>query len=46
MVLPHDGKPILSEISEFVRQSDFPVEEIRAEQGHLDEVFRSMTISS
>jgi ABC-2 type transport system ATP-binding protein len=46
MVLPHDGKPILSEISAFVRQSDFPVEEIRAEQGHLDEVFRSMTISS
>ena len=46
MVLPHDGKPILTEISAFVRQSDFPVEEIRAEQGHLDEVFRSMTISS
>lgn len=45
MVLPLDGKPILPDISAFIRQSDFPVEEIRAEQGHLDEVFRSITLS-
>jgi len=45
MVMPQDGKAILPDISAFVRQSDFPVEEIRAEQGHLDEVFRSMTLS-
>jgi len=46
MVMPQDGKPILTEISAFVRQSDFLVEEIRAERGNLDEVFRSMTLSS
>lgn len=45
MVMPQDGKAILPDISAFVRQSDFPVEEIRAEQGHLDEVFRSITLS-
>jgi gliding motility-associated transport system ATP-binding protein len=44
MVLPKDGKPILPEVSAFIRQSDFPIEEIRAEQGHLEEVFRSMTM--
>ena len=45
MVMPRDGKAILPDISAFIRQSDFPVEEIRAEQGHLDEVFRSITLS-
>ena len=45
MAMPRDGKAILPDISAFIRQSDFPVEEIRAEQGHLDEVFRSITLS-
>ena len=45
MVLPEGGKSILTEVSACVRRADFAVEEIRAEHGHLDEVFRRMTTS-
>ncbi len=45
MVLPEDGKSILSAVSACVRRTDFAIEEIRAEHGHLDEVFRRITTS-
>ncbi len=46
MVMPEGGKPIIQEISAHIRGADFPVEEIRAEKGHLDEVFRQITTSA
>jgi ABC-2 type transport system ATP-binding protein len=45
MVLPEDGRVILPEVSACVRAGAFPIEEIRAERGHLDEVFRHITTS-
>ncbi len=45
MVMPESGKPILQAVSARIRAADFPIEEIRAEKGHLDEVFRQITTS-
>ncbi len=42
-VLPADGKAILAAVGASVRAADLPVEEIAAERGHLDEVFRQIT---
>jgi ABC-2 type transport system ATP-binding protein len=44
MVMPRNGKSILEEVSARIRNGNFPIEEIRAERGHLDEVFRQLTI--
>jgi ABC-2 type transport system ATP-binding protein len=44
MVLPRNGKSILEEVSTRVRNRKFPIEEIRAERGHLDDVFRQLTL--
>ena len=45
LVVPKDGQVILQEISACVRSGDFGVQEIRAERGRLDEVFRQITTS-
>jgi ABC-2 type transport system ATP-binding protein len=45
MIMPQDRKPILADVSAFIRRHDLPVVEIRAEHGHLEEVFRSLTMS-
>ena len=42
-VLPEDGRMLMSEISACVRAADLAVEEMSAERGHLDEVFRQIT---
>jgi ABC-2 type transport system ATP-binding protein len=44
MVMPRNGKSILEEVSARVRNGNFPIEEIRAERGHLDDVFRQLTV--
>ena len=46
MVLPTQGKIILPDVSARVRAAGLNVEEISAERGHLDEVFREITTSS
>jgi hypothetical protein len=43
LVRPRNGHTILPEVSARVRSSGIAVEEIRAERGHLDEVFRAIT---
>jgi ABC-2 type transport system ATP-binding protein len=43
LVRPRNGHTILPEVSARVRSSGLAVEEIRAERGHLDEVFRAIT---
>ncbi len=45
-VLPEDGKLLLQEVGACVRAADLAVEEISAERGHLDEVFRQITTAS
>ena len=44
MVMPRNGKSILAEVSTRVRNGKIPIEEIRAERGHLDDVFRQLTV--
>ena len=44
MVMPRNGKSILEEVSGRVRNGNYPIEEIRAERGHLDDVFRQLTV--
>ena len=44
-VLPAGGKAILAAVGASVRAAGLPVEEIAAERGHLDEVFRQITAS-
>ena len=43
MVMPRNGKSILKEVSARFRNCNLPIEEIRAERGHLDDVFRQLT---
>jgi ABC-2 type transport system ATP-binding protein len=43
LVTPRNGHTILPEVSARVRASGLVVEELRAERGHLDEVFRAIT---
>jgi ABC-2 type transport system ATP-binding protein len=43
VAFPHNGQPIITEISRIARTDDLGIEEIRVERGRLDEVFRSIT---
>jgi ABC-2 type transport system ATP-binding protein len=43
LITPRNGHAILPEVSARVRASGFAVDELRAEYGHLDEVFRTIT---
>ncbi len=45
-VLPEGGRLLLHEVSACVRAAELAVEEISAERGHLDEVFRQITTAS
>ncbi len=45
-VLPEDGRLLLQEVSACVRAADLAVDEMSAERGHLDEVFRQITTAS
>ena len=45
-VLPEGGRLLLQEIGTCVRAANLAVEEISAERGHLDEVFRQITTTS
>ena len=45
-VLPEDGRSLLHEIGACVRAANLAVEEISAERGHLDDVFRQITTAS
>lgn len=40
---PRDGRPIITEVSRFIHDQGWTVEEIHIEQGQLDEVFREIT---
>ena len=43
VVYPKGGKSIIATVSDLARAKKWPVEEIYAERGHLDEVFREIT---
>ena len=43
-ILPKDGQPIIGAVSQCVHRQDWDVVELSVEHGHLDEVFRSLTI--
>lgn len=40
---PKDGQAILTEIGQFARTAQIPIDEMRVERGRLDEVFRRVT---
>lgn len=40
---PKDGRPIIGQISQVVRELQLPVQEIHIERGRLDDVFRHVT---
>ena len=43
-ILPADGQPIISAVSQCVHRQDWDVVELSVDRGHLDEVFRALTI--
>jgi ABC-2 type transport system ATP-binding protein len=43
VAFPHNGQPIIGDISQLARKGELGIEEIRVERGRLDEVFRSIT---
>lgn len=43
LVLPQHGQSVFAAVSEFVRQQDWPVQQLFAESGRLDDVFRDVT---
>jgi ABC-2 type transport system ATP-binding protein len=43
IVYPKGGKSIIATVSDLARAKKWPVEEVYAERGHLDEVFREIT---
>jgi gliding motility-associated transport system ATP-binding protein len=43
IVYPKGGRSILATVNELARSKNWPVEEVYAERGHLDEVFRDIT---
>ena len=44
-LIPKDGAVILETVSQLMRKKGFKVDEIFVERGHLDEVFRDLTIA-
>ncbi len=45
LAIPADGRSIVRDVSERVGKSGFTIEEIHAERGRFDEVFRQLTAS-
>ena len=43
IVYPKDGRSIIGTVNDLARSQKWPVEEVYAERGHLDEVFRDIT---
>jgi ABC-2 type transport system ATP-binding protein len=46
LVMPENGKLLLQEVGACVRAADIAVEQMSAERGHLDDVFRQITSAS
>ncbi|MGB1548364.1 MAG: ABC transporter ATP-binding protein [Alphaproteobacteria bacterium] len=44
LLFPKDGTPIVTEVGDLARERGWRVEELYAERGRLDEVFRNLTI--
>ncbi len=45
-LIPEDGKPIIGAVSQCLHQQDWDVVEFSVDHGQLDEVFRSLTMST
>lgn len=43
-ILPKDGQPIISAVSQCVHRQDWDVVGLSVDRGHLDQVFRSLTM--
>jgi ABC-2 type transport system ATP-binding protein len=46
VIYPKNGQSIIAMVNELARSKEWPVEEVYAERGHLDEVFREITQSA
>jgi len=46
MLFPNPGKAIASQVSRLIHEKSWDVEEMHVEQGHLDEVFRELTLGA
>lgn len=46
MLFPNPGKAIASQVSRLILEKSWDVEEMHVEQGHLDEVFRDLTLGA
>lgn len=46
LVVPHDGRTIIHDLSECIRASGLAIEEMHTERGDLAEVFRQLTIAA
>jgi ABC-2 type transport system ATP-binding protein len=46
LVVPREGRSIISELSEFIRAKGVAVEELLVEKGRLDDVFRELTAAA
>jgi ABC-2 type transport system ATP-binding protein len=44
LVVPQDGRPIITEVTDLVRAARWPIAELRVERGKLDDVFRDITL--
>ncbi len=43
LVLPHNGQPIVNEVSRVINDAGWQIEELQVQRGRLDEVFRTIT---
>ncbi|MGH6989073.1 MAG: ABC transporter ATP-binding protein [Stellaceae bacterium] len=44
LIVPQDGRSIITEVTDLVRTARWPVAELRVERGKLDDVFRDITL--
>ncbi len=46
MIFPRDGRSIVAEVTDLVRDRRWEVAGLRVERGRLDDVFRTITAAS
>jgi gliding motility-associated transport system ATP-binding protein len=46
LIIPENGRSIITEVTDLVRTARWPVAELRVERGKLDDVFRDITLNA
>jgi ABC-2 type transport system ATP-binding protein len=46
LVVPQEGRAIITEVTDLVRTAGWPVAALRVERGKLDDVFRDITMKA